>query len=180
MEGKEKVVLRASLEDEGSGAVSQLKGMTLELLQGARNLIKYARIKDQMEVAIVASRGLDDDVINAIVIAAEEMGAHVTVIRARGRIERYDFPGLIEEPSRVVKKALIGADVYIDAGIRSLYALGGRHIDREYMKIARSEYGAFFIRNELLSKEIMSSEFGRMPCDVVYEIGRRVSSRAKP
>ncbi len=173
----EKLVHGASLEDEGSGAVSQIKGMTLELLQGARNLIKYARIKNQMEVAIVASRGLDDDVINAMVIAAEETGAHVTVIRARGRIERYDFPGLIEEPSRVVKKALTGADIYIDAGIRSLYALGGRHIDREYMKIARSEYGAFFIRNELLSKEIMSSEFGRMPCDIVYEIGRRVSSR---
>ena len=172
----EKLVLGASLEDEGSGAVSQMKGVTLELLQGARNLIKYARIKEQMEVAIVASRGQDDDVINAIVIAAEEMGAHVTVIRARGRTERYDFPGLLEDPSRVVQKALTGADVIIEAGIRSMYALGGRYMDREYMKIARSEYGAFLIRSELLSKETMSSEFGRLPCDVVYEIGRRVVS----
>ncbi len=171
----EKLVHGASLEDEGSGAVSQLKGITLELLQGARNLIKYARIKDQMEVAIVASRGQDDDVINALVIAAEEMGAHVTFIRVRGRTERYDFPGLIEEPPRVVQKALLGADVIIEAGIRSLYASGARYFDKMFMKMARSEYGAFLIRSELLSKETMSSEFGRLPCDVIYEIGRRVS-----
>jgi len=172
----EKLVHGASLEDEGSGAVSQMKGITLELLQGARNFMKFAKIKEQVEVAILVSRGQDDDVINALVIAAEERGAHVTVIRARGRTERYNFPGLIEEPSRVLKKALIGADVIIDAGIAALYAVGARHIDKEYMKIARSEYGAFFIRSELLSKEIMASEFGRMPCDVIYEIGRRVSS----
>ncbi len=171
----EKLVHGASLEDEGSGAVSQMKGITLELLQGARNLIKYARIKDQMEVAIIASRGQDDDVINAIVISAEEMGAHVTVIRARGRTERYDFPGLIEEPPRVVQKALLGADVIIEAGIRSMYAVGLRYQDKMFMKMARSEHGAFLIRSELLSKETMTSEFGRLPCDIIYEIGRRVS-----
>jgi len=165
----EKLIHGASLEDEGSGAISQLKGITLELLQGARNLIKYARIKEQMEVAILASRGQDDDVINAIVIAAEEVGAHVTVIRARGRMERYDFPGLIEEPPRVVQKSLLGADVIIEAGIRSMYASGTRYMDKMFMKMARSEYGAFLIRSELLSKETMSSEFGRLPCDIIYE-----------
>jgi hypothetical protein len=85
---EKKLVHGASLEDEGSGAVSQMKGITLELLQGARNFMKFAKIKEQVEVAILVSRGQDDDVINALVIAAEELGAHVTVIRARGRTER--------------------------------------------------------------------------------------------
>ena len=104
-EKSEKLLARASLEDEGAGAVSQHKGITLEMLQGARNLVKYARIKEQTEVAIVASRGQDDDVINALVIAAEEQGSHVTVIRTRGRLERHNFPGLLEEPSKVLKNA---------------------------------------------------------------------------
>jgi hypothetical protein len=164
------------LDDSGIGAVTQMRGLTLELLQGARNLINHAKIKKQMEVVILASRGLEEDVINALVVAAEELEAHVTVIRSRGRTERYDFPGLIRTPTRVLQKALTGADVIIDAGIRMAYAYGCRAVDMEYMKVARSEYGAFFIRSELLTTEVMSSDFGRLPCALVYEIGRRVSS----
>lgn len=182
MDGKEKaekVLARASLEDEGTGAVSQRKGITLELLQGAHNLVKYARIKEKAEIAIIASRGQDDDVINALVIAAEEQGAHVTVIRVRGRSERHNFPGLMEEPSRVLRKALTGADVILHAGIDPFYAFGMRYRDAEYMKIARAEYGAIVIRNELMSRQTMESDFGRMPCDIIYEIGRRVISIIK-
>ncbi len=176
-EGEKKTVeLGQTREDMGAGAVSQYAGITLELLQGARNLIKYARIKEGQEVAILASNGQDNDVISALKLAAEDVGAHVTVLRFRGRTERHNFPGLIQEPPRVVQKALTGADVIIEAGIRTLYAVGMRHIDKEYMKIARSEYGAFFIRSELLCRETMESDFGHLPCDVIYEIGRRVSS----
>jgi len=164
------------LDDMGAGAVSHQTGVTLELLQGAQNLVKYARIGEAQEVAILASRGQHEDVINALVIASEEQGAHVTVIETRGRTERHAFPGLREEPPRVLRQALKGADIFIDAGIGPLYAVGARHVDREYMKVARSEYGAIFIRSEMLSREVMASEFGRLPCDVVYEIGRRVLS----
>ena len=151
--------------------------ITLELLAGARNLIKYAKVKKAMEVAIVVSQSQDEGLINALVIAAEELGAHVVVIKARGRYERLDFPGLFEEPGRIVQKALLGADIIIDAGMGGLYGTGGRPMDRRYLKSARGEYGAFYIRSEVLTPEVMASEFGRFPCDLIYAIGKRVIER---
>jgi len=151
--------------------------ITLELLAGARNLIKYARVKKAMEVAIVVSQSQDDSLINALVIAAEELGAHVTVIKSRGRYERLAFPGLYEEPAQVVRKALLGADIIIDAGLGGLYGTGGRPMDRRFLKSARGEYGAFYIRSEVLTPEVMASEFGRFPCDLIYAIGKKVIER---
>ncbi len=178
-EFNERLRAKAALEDMGEGAVARTKGITLEVLKGARNLVKYARVKERTEVALLATRSQDDDVVNAIVIAAEELGAHVTVIRTRGRSERRKFPGLIDEPTKVLQKALTGAHIIIHAGIDALYAFGMRHIDKEYMKIARAEYGAIFIRSELLNLETMASDFGSMPCDIIYEIGRKVLSIIK-
>ena len=143
--------------------------MTLELLEGARNLVKGCGITKGEEVLIPIDRTQYDPLwVQAMEIAIEEVGAHSVILRAKGwaREGRSDYKQKIP---RIVEGAVLGSDVAIT--ISGAADLNWR---RPFGRKAMGEYGVTAAVINANTSEVLASEYARFPVGLVTAITGRV------
>lgn len=133
-----------------------------DLLDGARNLARYAEIRAGQAVLIHVEPGFDDPaVVGALERAANEAGATVSVLRTPAWDKQR------EPPPAVLEKALEGVDVLIGQGEYL-------HTKNPYLQVALFERGLVYINNEAKTAATLSSTYGRFPAELLFAIGAAV------
>ena len=136
-----------------------------ELLEGARNLVRYVELARGQEVLIHVEPGYDDpEVIAALQAAVRESGARVSVLHTG------NWKKQLEPPPPVLEAALEGIDVLIGQGE---YLFTKNH----YLQVAMFEKGLVYINNEAKTAAALSSAYGRFPAEVMFAIGTAVVER---
>jgi leucyl aminopeptidase (aminopeptidase T) len=143
----------------------------LELLEGARNLVRYAEIRAGHQVLIhvepgsEAERGSDDPVvIEALRTAVTEVGARASIMMTPPWHKTQDAT------PPVFEAALHGADFVIGQG-EYLYT------KNHYLQVAMFERGLVYIENEAKTADALSSSYGRFPAELMFAIGTAVVDR---
>lgn len=144
---------------------------TPELLEGARNLVRYAEIGAGHEVLIhfepgnKAEPGADDpDVLEALRTAVTEVSARASIMST----PPWNKTGGSQPPMFVA--ALEGTDFLIGQGE---YLFTKNH----YIQVAMFERGLVYIENEAKTAEALSSSYGRFPAELMFAIGTAVVER---
>jgi leucyl aminopeptidase (aminopeptidase T) len=143
--------------------------ITLELLEGARNLVKGCGISKGEEVLITVDRAQYDPLwVQAMEMAIEEVGAHSVILRAKGwnREGRSDSK---QEIPRIVEMALLGSDVFF-----SPHSDARINFRRPLARKAMGEYGVTMAAINANTSEVLSSEYARFPVELVTAITGRV------
>ncbi len=137
----------------------------LNVLEGARNLVRYVHIEAGQEVLIHVEPQFDDpEVVGALQQAIEEVGAPVTVMRTR------HWNKQTEPPPPAFEHAIEGTDVLIGQGEYL-------HTKNRYIQIALFERGLIYINNEAKTADALGSEYGRFPAELLFGIGQRIMAR---
>lgn len=132
---------------------------TAELLDGARNLVRYADIRAGQQVLIHTEPGYDDPlVLGALKAAVEEAGALVSVLHTPHWDKQHD------PPPPIFEAALHGCDVLIGQGEYL-------HTKNHYLQVGLFERGLVYINNEAKTAEALSSWYGRFPAELLFAIG---------
>jgi len=144
---------------------------TAELLEGARNLVRYAEIRAGHEVLIHFEPGSkaepcsdDPDVLEALRTAVTEVGARASIMST----PPWNKTGGSQPPMFVA--ALDGADFLIGQG-EYLYT------KNHYLQVAMFEKGLVYIENEAKTAAALSSSYGRFPAELMFAIGTAVVER---
>ena len=142
-----------------------------ELMEGARNLVRYAEIGAGHEVLIhvepgsKAEPGSDDpQVIEALRAAVTEVGARASIMTT----PPWPKTGDAQPPMFVA--ALDGVDYLIGQG-EYLYT------KNRYLQVAMFEKGLVYIENEAKTAAALSSSYGRFPAELMFAIGTAVVER---
>jgi hypothetical protein len=130
-----------------------------ELLDGARNLVRYVEIHGGQNVLIHTEPGYDDSrVVGALRDAIEETGARVSVLHTPHWDKQYD------PPPPIFEAAIEGCDVLIGQGEYL-------HTKNRYIQVGLFERGLIYINNEAKTVEALSSWYGRFPAELLSAIG---------
>ena len=136
-----------------------------DLLEGARNLVRYVEIRAQQQVLIHTEPRFDDPaVVGALRAAIEEAGAQVSVLHTPSWDKQR------EPPPKVLERAIDGCDVLIGQGEYL-------HTKNRYLQAALFEQGLIYINNEAKTVEALSSWYGRFPAELMFAIGIRTLER---
>ena len=142
-----------------------------KVLDGARNLVRYAEIRAGHQVLIhvepgnKAEPGADDPaVIEALRTAVTEVGARASVIMTP------PWHKTAEPPPPIFAAALEGADFLIGQGE---YLFTKNH----YLQVAIFEKGLVYIENEAKTAAALSSSYGRFPAELMFAIGTAVTDK---
>ncbi len=142
--------------------------MPADLLDGARNVVKYAEIRPGQQVLIHTEPGFDDPLlVEAVRTAVAEAGARPAVMHT----EHWDKQR--EAPPPVFEKAIEACDVLIGQGEYL-------HTKNHYLQVALFERGLVYINSEAKTREAMSSLYGRFPADVLFAIGTKTLESLTP
>jgi hypothetical protein len=129
------------------------------LLEGARNLVRYAEIEAGQEVLIHTEPGYDDAaVVGALQAAVEQVGARVSILHTRHWDKQRD------PPPPTFERAIEGCDVLIGQGEYL-------HTKNHYLQVGLFERGLIYINNEAKTVESLSSLYGRFPAELLFTIG---------
>lgn len=140
-------------------------GVELDVLDGARNLVRYVHIRAGQEVLIHVEPPYDDErVVSALQQAVEEVGAPVSVMRTR------HWNKATDPPPRAFEKAVEGCDVLIGQGEYL-------HTKNHYIQVALFERGLTYINNEAKTPEALGSEYGRFPAELLFGLGERIMAK---
>jgi aminopeptidase len=137
------------------------------LIQGARNLMDRAGVKEAEDVLLLGEYTLEEEVVHAIVQAANERKAVLTTIKCKNL-----FPGGREEPPNLVAQAIKASDVLIDAFSHPL----------DHTRIAQEalfDWGVRYVLSPGLTAGVLGSEAARWPVGVFYEISNRLTAKIR-
>lgn len=129
-------------------------------MEGANNAAKFLGITKECEVLLVTTARTERNAIDAVVYAAREIGAHVSILEVEEALPNLPFP-------RVCSEAARGADIYLEMGG------GGTSHHLDGFKITY-DIGA---SNVSVAADLLSHAAARYPLELWYELTRRVKRR---
>lgn len=127
------------------------------LLSGARNCIRFGNVKKGEQVLLFAETGIDNVILEALSVAAKEVGSNVSILIQ-------DPIGLAEEVPPITAAALKAADMVYNFG----YCI--THYKAGYL--ACFDYGTkvLVVRPE---REVLASPGAHFPIELWYKIGKK-------
>jgi hypothetical protein len=138
-----------------------------DVLEGARNLVRYAGVRPENSVLLLTATGSDfPEVISAIQEAVAETGADLATLKVKS------WSRALGTPPKVVEAVLPSVDIVIQQAL----ALNAQ---ARYMQRAMYEYGTNVIVNMARTPEALASEYGRYPLELFYAIGQKVLERVQ-
>jgi len=138
-----------------------------EILDGARNLVRYAGIRAENSVLLLVTDKFDfPEVVNALNEAVGEVGTDLSILKVK------TWSRALGVPPKVVEAVLPAVDVVILQG-RSLNA------QSRYEQQAMYEYGTNITVNMARTPEALGSEYGRFPLELFYAIGQKMLERVQ-
>jgi hypothetical protein len=132
------------------------------VLEGARNLVRNAKIGSGQRVLILAEKDTAPLLVDSIWEALSERGAIVSVLRTDHWHKVRDLP------PTVFVEAIKGVDVLIGAG-EFLHTL-----QNMYLKKQVYNEGLFYLHNEASTPEVMASDYALFPLELLETIGSYV------
>jgi hypothetical protein len=149
----------------GGSGVGEPAVTSGDVLDGARNLVRYVEIQPGQQVLIHTEPGFDDPVVvGAVREAVEEAGAHVSLLQTPHWDKQH------EPAPPVFVHAVQGCDVLIGQGEYL-------HTKNRYLQEAIFERGLIYINNEAKTPEALGSAYGRFPAELLFAIGTAVMRR---
>lgn len=136
-----------------------------DLLDGARNLLRYISLRPDQNVLIHTEPGFDDPrIVSALQQVIAEVGSPCSVMHT----PRWDKQK--EPPPAAFEAALNGVDVLIGQGEYL-------HTKNHYIQVGMFERGLIYINNEAKTVEALSGRYGRFPAELLFAIGTRTLER---
>jgi hypothetical protein len=138
-----------------------------DVLEGARNLVRYGGIQADNEVLLLVTDKANDPVmVRAFQQAVDETGANLSTLLVKA------WSRALGQPPRVVPPALAAVDVVI---------LQGQSINAQarYTQEAMYEHGTNLIINMARTPEALGSEYGRYPLELFFAIGQKMLERVQ-
>jgi hypothetical protein len=146
-----------------------LKMITKKLLDGCRNYVDWADVTAGSRVMILCPRTIEEEVVEALIIAVEDRGAEAYQLT----VPDFSMYGSTPNIPYFVNKAAENADIVLslewgfglgEGGVRSLKEFLARH-------------GTSFIRCRQATVASLSSEQARYPSDLLYKIADKVNRK---
>jgi hypothetical protein len=138
-----------------------------DLMEGARNLVRYSGLQPGNTVLLLVGDTADDpQVVDAVSRAVEEAGGILSTLKVKA------WSRALGRPPQLVVDALPTVDVVIQQGA----SLNGM---ATYVQRAMYEHGTNIAVNMARSAAALSSDLGRYPVELLYAIGERMLAKVQ-